>query len=93
LRRAAALTCGLILSADEFQNGYGLAAHDHHSTFGVPALGHEGTVPGYTTQLLAFPEEGLSVAVLMNTNGDESDMTRIAAELRAALTGIPGDDS
>jgi D-alanyl-D-alanine carboxypeptidase len=77
----------------DFENGYGLAAHDHHSTFGVPALGHEGTVPGYTTQLLAFPEEGLSVAVLMNTNGDESDMTRIAAQLRAALTGIPGDGS
>jgi hypothetical protein len=31
-------------------------------------------------------EEGLAVAVLANTNGDESDMTTIAGRIRAALT-------
>jgi hypothetical protein len=50
------------------------------------ALGHEGTVPGYTAQLLAFPEEGLAVAVLMNTNGSsEEALTTLAGSLREAL--------
>jgi hypothetical protein len=69
-----------------FADGYGLAAHDHGPSFGVPALGHEGTVPGYVAQLLAFPEEGLSIAVLMNTNGSEGDMTSLAGRLRDVLT-------
>lgn len=68
-----------------FDSGYGLAAHDHEPRFGVPAVGHEGTVPGYTTQLLAFPEDGLSIAVLMNTNLSEESLTIAAGNLRAAL--------
>jgi hypothetical protein len=70
----------------DFEEGYyGLAAVDHGSVFGGPALGHGGTVPGYTAQLLAFPEEGLAVAVLMNTNGNEDALASIAGQLRAAL--------
>jgi D-alanyl-D-alanine carboxypeptidase len=76
-----------------FEDGYGLAAHDHESSFGVPAVGHEGTVPGYVAQLLAFPEEGLSVAVLVNTNGDEREMTRIAGRIRATLAPLRGGGS
>lgn len=78
----------------DFLDGYGLAAHDHASTFGFPALGHEGTVPGYVTSLLAFPEDGLAVAVLVNTNGvDENDLIRIAGRLRAALMRSRGGGS
>jgi D-alanyl-D-alanine carboxypeptidase len=69
----------------DFEDAYGLGAHDQHSRFGVPALGHEGTVPGYTAQLLVFPDDGLAVAVLMNTNGDEGDLTTLAGALREAL--------
>lgn len=69
----------------EFQDGYGLGAHDHQPRFGVPALGHEGTVPGYTAQLLVFPSDGLAVAVLMNRNGSEDAMTGLAGRLREAL--------
>ena len=70
----------------DFEAGYyGLAAVDYGSVFGGPALGHGGSVPGYTAQLLAFPEEGLAVAVLMNTNGNEDDLGSIAGQLRAAL--------
>jgi CubicO group peptidase (beta-lactamase class C family) len=69
-----------------FQDGYGLAAHDHESRFGVPAVGHEGTVPGYVTQLLAFPDDGLAIAVMANTNSiDEESLTSLAGELRDAL--------
>ena len=68
-----------------FQDGYGLAAHDHSSRFGVPAVGHEGTVPGYVAQLLAFPDDGGAVAILMNTNGDENVMTTIAGRMYAVL--------
>jgi hypothetical protein len=69
----------------DFQDAYGLGAHDQRSRFGVPALGHEGTVPGYTAQLLVFPDDGLAVAVLMNTNGDEGDLTTLAGALRESL--------
>ena len=68
-----------------YQDDYGLAAHDHSGTFGVPSVGHEGTVPGYVAALLAFPDEGLSIAVLANTNGDEASMTSIAGRLREEL--------
>jgi D-alanyl-D-alanine carboxypeptidase len=71
--------------ADHEDGYYGLAAIDYGSVFGGPALGHGGTVPGYTAQLLAFPGEGLAVAVLMNTNGDEDDLASVAGQLRAAL--------
>ena len=72
----------------DFKDGaYGLGVHDQESSFGsgVAAVGHAGTVHGYTAQLLAFPEEGLAVAVLMNTNGNEGDLASIAGRLRAAL--------
>jgi CubicO group peptidase (beta-lactamase class C family) len=69
----------------DFDGGYGLGAHDQHSRLGVSAVGHEGTVPGYTAQLLTFPDEGLAVAVLMNTNGDEGDLTTLAGRLREVL--------
>lgn len=42
-------------------------------------------MPGYTTQLLAFPDDGIAVAVLMNTNGSEESLTILAGNLRAAL--------
>lgn len=70
----------------DFEDGYyGLAAVDNGSIFGGPALGHAGTVPGYTAQQLVFPEEGLSVAMLMNTNGNEEALASVAGQLRAAL--------
>lgn len=69
-----------------FDDGYGLASHDHSFRFGELAVGHEGTVPGYVAQLLAFPEAGVSVAVLANSNGvAEDDLTAIAGRLREAL--------
>ena len=68
-----------------FKDGYGLAAHDLSSRFRVPAIGHEGSVPGYTAQLLAFPDDGVAIAVLMNTNGSESELTTIAGRLHDAL--------
>jgi D-alanyl-D-alanine carboxypeptidase len=83
---------GWVLGDDElaemttFESGYGLGAHDQASRFGVPALGHEGTVPGYTTQLLAFPDDGIAVVVLMNTNGSEESLTILAGNLRGAIT-------
>jgi D-alanyl-D-alanine carboxypeptidase len=68
----------------DFEDGYGLGVHQQHG-FGVPALGHEGTVPGYTAVLTVFPEDGVAVAVLMNTNGSEDDLIGIAGRLREVL--------
>jgi hypothetical protein len=42
-------------------------------------------VPGYSSQLLAFPADGVAIAVLMNTNGSESELTTIAGRLHDAL--------
>jgi D-alanyl-D-alanine carboxypeptidase len=65
----------------DFTNGYyGLGTQDH----GI-FLGHGGEVPGYSAQLLAFPAEGLAVAVLMNTDGGEADLLIVAGRLRSAL--------
>jgi D-alanyl-D-alanine carboxypeptidase len=69
----------------DFRDGYGLAAHDHSARFRVPAIGHEGSVPGYSSQLLAFPDDGVAIAVLINTNGSESELTTIAGRLHDAL--------
>ena len=64
-----------------FEDGsYGLGAVDNGSS-----IGHAGTVPGYTAQLLAFPEEGPTVAVLMNTNGSEDALASVAGQLHAVL--------
>jgi D-alanyl-D-alanine carboxypeptidase len=77
---------GVLATMTDHEDGYyGLAAIDYGSAYGAPALGHGGTVPGYTAQLLAFPEEGFAVAVLMNTNGDEDALASTAGQLRAAL--------
>jgi D-alanyl-D-alanine carboxypeptidase len=65
----------------DFEGGaYGLGTQDHGGF-----VGHAGTVPGYTAQLLAYPKDGLSVAVLMNANGSEGDLLGVAGRLRATL--------
>jgi hypothetical protein len=69
----------------DFEDRYGLGTFDQHTLFVRPALGHAGTVPGYTAQLVAFPEDGLAVAVLMNTNGSEDALATVAGRLRLAL--------
>jgi D-alanyl-D-alanine carboxypeptidase len=65
---------------DFTQGYYGLGTQDH----GI-FVGHGGTVPGYSAQLLAFPQEGLAVALLMNTDGREADLVTVAGRLRATV--------
>jgi CubicO group peptidase (beta-lactamase class C family) len=69
-----------------FEGEYGLGVH-RQLRFGVTALGHEGSVPGYTAVMLAFPDEGLAIAVLMNTTGSESDLTTVVGRLRDTGSG------
>ena len=52
------------------QDRYGLAVPDHKPRFSIAVIGHEGAVLDHTTQILAFPDDGIAVAVLINTNGD-----------------------
>ncbi len=60
--------------------GYGLII----DTFeGRVRVWHAGTVPGFTTYLLWFPEEKISVAVMMNLNTDRDDYADDAADALA----------
>ncbi len=74
----------------DFVDGYGLGAQDYRPAFGHPAVGHGGLVPGYVAQLVAFPDEGVIIAVLINTNRETRDIGTIASHLRAALTSGSG---
>ncbi|MEV0585276.1 serine hydrolase domain-containing protein [Nonomuraea sp. NPDC050310] len=62
-----------------------------HSTIaGRPAIGHAGGAPGYRSQLLVLPEEGLGVAVL--TNNTSIDPGRAGARALRLAAGLPLED-
>jgi len=70
----------------DFVDGYGLGAHQQPPIGGVHPIGHEGTVPGYTAVVQAYPADGVSVAVLINTNlKSENDLVILARSLLRAL--------
>lgn len=70
----------------DFVDGYGLGAHEQPPIGGVRAIGHEGTVPGYTAVVQAYPDDGVSVAVLINVNlSSESDLVMLARTLLRTL--------
>jgi D-alanyl-D-alanine carboxypeptidase len=61
---------------------YGLGIIDKRSEYGSGALGHTGSLLGFTTTALCFPEQGIVVVVLANR---EHDVDTTAGELiRAA---------
>jgi CubicO group peptidase (beta-lactamase class C family) len=63
--------------------GYGLGwivAEDHG---GYRQIAHSGGMPGVSTQLQLYPDEGLAIAVV--TNGTPGRATRIGDEIAAAL--------
>jgi D-alanyl-D-alanine carboxypeptidase len=61
---------------------YGLGIIDKRSDYGAGALGHTGSLLGFTTTALCFPEQGIVVVVLAN---DEHDVDATAGNLvRAA---------
>lgn len=97
----AALDSGRILSAESvramrtptrFSDGrrydYGLGTR--MGTFeGHPVVGHTGGGQGFSTVLMRFPEDGLTVVVLKNFSGGPAAAT-IAARLTRRLLGLPG---
>jgi len=57
---------------------------------GRTCLGHGGWVPGFTAALLHLPEEGLTAAVLVNTDDSDPEASYVARRaLRLLLTGSP----
>lgn len=67
---------------------YGLGIIDKRSEYGSGALGHTGSLLGFTTAALCFPKQGIVVVVLANT---EHDVNTTAGNLvQAASTGAPG---
>jgi CubicO group peptidase (beta-lactamase class C family) len=46
---------------------YGLGVVDYQAVLGMPAIGHGGSALGYSAAALYLPEDGISVAWLINT--------------------------
>lgn len=70
------------------------AAADHGYAFGLgagerdghPFLGHNGSVPGFSSQVRYYPEERLHVVVLMNA---PAAVATLAEEIERAVLGLP----
>jgi D-alanyl-D-alanine carboxypeptidase len=88
---------GSVLTADSlramttFEDDYGLGAWDYSRSFGTFAIGHAGLVSGYEAQLVAFPDEGVVLAVLLNTNRQAEPILFIAARLYAEWASLGSD--
>ena len=58
------------------QSKYGLGVIVRETTPAGPAWGHSGFFPGYQTELVHFPEMGLTLAVQINTSGPRTQGSR-----------------
>ncbi|WP_437596110.1 hypothetical protein [Sorangium sp. So ce590] len=50
---------------------------------GVPALGHDGAIPGYATEMLYYPEQQAAVVAIVNC--DTADPALIALSASGLL--------
>jgi hypothetical protein len=66
--------------------GYGWIADD---AFGRKRLRHTGSLPGYTSQLIKFPEE--KVTIIIFSNLDRARMGTIVRDVTAIVFGRPYD--
>jgi D-alanyl-D-alanine carboxypeptidase len=82
------LTTDSLHTMTTFEDGYGLGASDYRLRFGTFAVGHAGRIPGYEAQLVAFPDEAVVLAVLLNTDRQAEPLSIIAARLHAALASV-----
>lgn len=58
------------------QSRYGLGVIVRPTTPAGPAWGHSGFFPGYQTELVHFPESGLTLALQINTSGPRTQGSR-----------------
>lgn len=103
LRWNRALHGGKLLSAESYQRmitpegaavqaryGYGIAAGTVRNR---PALEHNGGIFGFVTDLVYLPGDGITVAVLANTDdNDRVQVERTARRLAAIALGDPYPD-
>ncbi len=91
LRWTHALHEGEVLSADSYEKlvhdhgygyGYGVSVF---TRFGRPAIGHDGRVSGFASDLAYYPSETLAVVVLSNVQSVARDQIRVLAA--AAVLG------
>jgi D-alanyl-D-alanine carboxypeptidase len=64
--------------------GFGLIIQDYN---GKKLVGHSGGMPGFTCQILAFPEDDLHVIVLTNLSGANSLASNSSSDLLLAYAG------
>ena len=64
---------GAPVAPDQTEKTYGIAVSiDHASPFGT-SYGHRGWIPGYVSSVLYYPEQGLAIAVQINTDQGITD--------------------
>lgn len=81
LQRPGRLHDGTPAGADAEGEGYGLGLSTSRYR-GLRTVGHSGGIPGYATDMLLFPDQGLAVTVLCNLGGaPASALTRAVADL------------
>lgn len=75
---ADTLTAMLNLEDPAADYAFGLR---HFETSAGTAIGHDGTLPGFASLLVHFPERQLSVSVLSNDEGAEPYLIDLAAQI------------
>lgn len=68
-------------------DGYGLGLRVERDQGGVQAVGHGGSVAGYTAHLVFDPASGLAVILLRNYNRGATDLGGAARDLLRAVAG------
>ena len=91
---ARAVTDKKILSADCWkealtanQHGYGYG-WEIDTVYGHKAIGHNGGIPGFSSQMLLIPDQDLEIIVLTNVH-ENSQVTPISRILAAITMGKP----
>lgn len=54
---------------------------------GHPALRHGGSLPGFRSELVYYPDDSLAIAVLLNSNGPQSPAA-VAREIATVVLGV-----
>ena len=70
------------------QSGYGLGLFRAETSRGE-AIGHSGSLMGYTSFLWWFPERDVTVAVMANAGGDSPHFAALVEDLFRDVTEIP----
>jgi len=86
-----AMLAGVPMGADAPGAAYGLGVSIRQGGEFGPIYGHSGWIPGYVSSLRYFPEEGVAIAIQVNSDvgmrGEGGVFARIEGGITAAILG------